>query len=76
MNFCPISLVVPYAPVRFVYIYVYNLYTVYTVCHFHSVSRVFRMSVDFLPMVHPDCKLRRANRLRIQAAKKPQLKRM
>ena len=44
--------------------------------HFHSASRVFRMSVYFLPMVHADCKLRRANRLRIQAAKKPQLKRM
>ena len=49
-------------------IYVYNVYTVYTVCHFHAVSRVFRMSVDFLPMVHADCKLHRANRRRYQAA--------
>jgi len=57
-------------------IYVHNVYTVYTVCHFHAASRVFRMSVDFLPMVHADCKLRRANSLRIQAAKKPQLNRM
>jgi len=32
---------------------------------------VFRMSVDFLPMVHADCKLHRANLHRYQAAKKP-----
>ena len=57
-------------------IYVYTVYTVYTVCHFHAVSRVFRMSVDFLPMVHADCKLHRANRRRYQAAKQPQLNRM
>ena len=46
----------------------YNVYTVYTVCHFHALYRVFRMSVDFLPMVHADFKLHRANRRRYQAA--------
>jgi len=57
-------------------IYVCSVYTVYTVCHFHAVSRVFRMSVDFLPVVHADCKLHRANRRRYQAAKQAQLNRM
>ena len=43
---------------------------------FHAVSCVFRMSVDFLPMVHADWKQHRANLHRYQAAKQPQLNRM
>ena len=49
----------------------YVIFTLYLACSVCQVSRV-----DFLPMVHADCKLHRANRRRYQAAKQPQLNRM